>query len=264
MWAALLPLAAQTLLRLPEYSAQSIVNAASQGVGRITPNSIITIYGQNLSFETWALGAGDIRNGNLPTDAPGLNVTVAIRGLPVPLYYISPTQINALIPANFTPGVARLEISRGSARGPRVEFEIVAEAPEFFAFEGGWAAATHPDGRTVSAAAPAVPGEFIVVYGTAWGAVETSLQQQHIAASGALLRRWPDVRIHLGEREVLWPEVFYAGLTPGFAGLYQVNFRIPVDVEGEQPLRIEVAGSSSEGTVKIPVATKAPTQAFHP
>jgi uncharacterized protein (TIGR03437 family) len=263
-WAASFPLAAQSLLLLPEYSAESLVNAASQRSGRIAPNTIFTVYGKNLSFSTWALGPGDIRNGNLPTDVPGLNVNVLVRGLPVPLYYVSPTQINALLPANFSPGLARIEITRGVARGPRVEFQIGVEEPDLFAFEGGWAAATHPDGRAVSEAQPVKPGDYVVVYGTGWGSVETSLQQQHIATSGALLRRWGELRVRVGEFEVVRPELFYAGLTPGFAGLYQVNFRVPPELRGNAELSLQIGGRESGAKVRLPIATESPAQPFQP
>jgi uncharacterized protein (TIGR03437 family) len=262
LWAACLPVATQSLLQLPEYSAESTVNAASQTAGRIAPNSIFTVYGRHLSLATWALSASDIRNGNLPTDVPGLNVSVLVRGIPVPLYYVSPTQINALIPANFTPGPARLEITRGIARGPRIDFEIVSEAPDIFMFEDGFAAATHPDGRTITPDAPVAPGQYAVIYGTAWGAVQTSLTQQHIAASGALLRKWPDVRLWIEELELAWPAVFYAGLTPGFAGLYQINVRLPDNAhelarDGVLELLLDIAATPSARKVKIPVTNPA-------
>jgi uncharacterized protein (TIGR03437 family) len=267
LWAASYPLAAQVLLQLPEYSAASVVNAASQRAGRIAPNSIFTVYGKNLSFTTWALGPGDIRNGSLPTDIPGLNVSVLVRGVAVPLYFVSPAQINALLPANFSPGTARIEITRGSAAGPRVEFTIVEEALEPFAFDSGWAAATHPNGSTVTEANPVRPGEYVVVYGTGWGATETSgFPQGHVAASGALIRRWSEFRVWLGETLLERGDVLYAGLTPGFAGLYQVNLRVPLEVRDSAELRMQIGEGESGAKVKvrIAVATEASPAALQP
>lgn len=267
LWAVSLPLAAQSLLLLPEYAPASIVNAASQRAGKIAPNSIFTIYGKNLSFSTWALGPSDIRNGFLPTDLPGLNVSVLVRGIAVPLYFVSPNQINALIPAEFSPGIARLEVRRGSAAGPRVEIQIVSDALELFSFENGWAAATHPNGSTVDATLPVRPGQYVVLYGTAWGATDRSeFQAPHIAANGALLRRWPDFRVYLANRELPRDHLWYAGLTPGFAGLYQVNFKVPEDLTESADCWLQIGQGELGAKVKLRIApaTESPPQAFQP
>ena len=46
----------------------------------------------------------------------------------------------------------------------------------------------------------------------------------------------------------------YAGLTPGFVGLYQVNVRVPADLAatGDVPVSVSVAGGASN-TVTIAV-----------
>ncbi len=267
LWAASLPLGAQSLLQLPEYSAASIVNAASQRAGKIAPNSIFTIYGKNLAFSAWALGPGDIRNGNLPTEVTGQNVSVIVRGLAAPLYFVSPNQINALIPAEFTPGVARVEVRRGSAAGPRIEIQIVSDAMELFAFENGWAAATHPNGSTVDESNPVRPGSYVVVYGTGWGATDRSdFQSPHIAQNGALLKRWPDLRVLLGDRELPRDHIWYAGLTPGFAGLYQANFKIPEDLRESTDCWLQIGDGEAGAKVKlrIDIATEVQPPAFQP
>ncbi len=71
-----------------------VVNSASFLAG-IAPNSWITIFGTNLSpvTDTWA---NAIVNGNLPTLLDGVSVSVG--GEPAYVYYVSPTQINAVTP----------------------------------------------------------------------------------------------------------------------------------------------------------------------
>src|SRR5207302_7350226 len=88
----------------PVYSAESIVNAADNQTGTLAPNTIATVYGAGLAYGTRALTADDIRGGVLPTALPGTDVRVIIGGLPANLYYVSPTQINFLVPANLLPG----------------------------------------------------------------------------------------------------------------------------------------------------------------
>jgi uncharacterized protein (TIGR03437 family) len=51
------------------------------------------------------------------------------------------------------------------------------------------------------------------------------------------------------------PSTIYAGLAPGFAGLYQINVRVPADVAPgpDVPVRV-TAGGVLSNTVTLPVA----------
>jgi uncharacterized protein (TIGR03437 family) len=51
------------------------------------------------------------------------------------------------------------------------------------------------------------------------------------------------VQVEIGSGSRLTPS--YAGLAPGFAGLYQVNVQVPPLAGGNYTLRIIAAGSSS-------------------
>src|SRR4051812_11780421 len=77
------------------YSAASIVNAATQTANALAPNTIATVYGQNLAYASYGLTAGDVNGGTMPTSLQG--VSVLVRGIPASLFYISPGQINFLI-----------------------------------------------------------------------------------------------------------------------------------------------------------------------
>src|SRR5437763_1147710 len=86
----------------PSYSLASIVNAASNIPGNLAPNTLATIYGANLSYSTRGISSSDIRAGALPVVLDGVRVYVGYA--PAPLYYVSPTQINFLIPVDPKPG----------------------------------------------------------------------------------------------------------------------------------------------------------------
>ena len=61
----------------PYYTAASIVNAATNQSGHYAPNSIITIYGTGLSFDTMAVDdAGYLQNGALPLEMAGVHVII--------------------------------------------------------------------------------------------------------------------------------------------------------------------------------------------
>ena len=80
-----------------------MVNGASFQPG-IVPGSWATIQGFKLSAvtDTWA---NFIVNGKLPTTVDGVSVTVG--GQPAYVYYISPGQINFIVPEGGGPGRSR-------------------------------------------------------------------------------------------------------------------------------------------------------------
>ncbi len=44
----------------------------------------------------------------------------------------------------------------------------------------------------------------------------------------------------------------YAGLSPGFAGLYQINVQLPEDLETDPEIRIALGEEMSQEGVKLP------------
>ncbi len=84
----------------PCYSAASIANAAANVAGYYAPYSFLSIYGTNLSYVTGSLGPGDIAGGQLPPNGiiQGTEVGVVLNNTPGYVYYVSPTQVNVLIP----------------------------------------------------------------------------------------------------------------------------------------------------------------------
>jgi len=71
--------------------------------------------------------------GELPVTLGGVSVTVS--GRAAGLYYVSPRQINFLVPAGLAPGAASLEIRTGPARYT-VEVSVGTAAPGVFTWSG--------------------------------------------------------------------------------------------------------------------------------
>jgi uncharacterized protein (TIGR03437 family) len=60
------------------------------------------------------------------------------------------------------------------------------------------------------------------------------------------------VSIQIGGADV---EVIYAGVTPGFFGLYQASFSIPADAQaGDLPVRVTVGGTATSAGGFLTVA----------
>lgn len=106
---------------------------------------------------------------------------------------------------------------------------------------------THADGTPVSPRSPAKGGEALVAYATGLGQTNPPLAsgQPAMAAASAQTEFGVDVNYHAnalatkpGARSPwLLPAaaVFYAGATPGFPGLYQINFIVPPPPDGLSP-----------------------------
>ncbi len=229
---------AQSLLLRPEYSEASIVNAASGTLDRIAPNTILSIYGSNLAFQPWAISPKELLNPALPTATPGEDVIVSIDGVRMPLFYVSSRQINVLVHPEFSLGRRTLVISRGIVTGDPVRITLAREAPEIFRMPDGFAAATHTDGRVVNVDHPAEAGEVIVAYGTGFGPLRQEQRGVVVPTRPIEVTRFRDYRVKLNGEALPASSILYVGVTPGFAGLYQINFRLPEELPGNPTLEI--------------------------
>jgi uncharacterized protein (TIGR03437 family) len=208
------------------------------------PGNIVQIYGQNLASQT--LSATNIP---LPTTLGGTSVIVG--GIQVPLYFVSPGQINAQIPFQLTAGTSyQVLVSANGALTTPNAIQLTVAAPGIAAFVSGEIIAQHLDGTLVSETSPAVPGEFIVFYMAGLG--QTTNPVATGAASPGTNLATPLVMptLTLGGENV---PILFAGLTPGLVGLYQVNFQVPSDAaNGDLQLVVSQGGMKSNSTV-LPV-----------
>src|SRR5277367_58753 len=107
---------AGAVVQAPSYTTAGIVNAASYSGDALAPNTIASIFGTNLAFKTGIVSSSDFQNGGLPLTFA--NVTVYVGGLAAGLYFVSPKQINFLIPNILLPGSTTLAIVRDGVAGP--------------------------------------------------------------------------------------------------------------------------------------------------
>src|SRR5512143_1642403 len=79
----------------PSYTVSSLLNAASNASGPFSPNTIVSLYGQGLSYETAAVG--NAGGSYLPERVQGAGTYVLVNGQPAGLFYVSPAQVNLLL-----------------------------------------------------------------------------------------------------------------------------------------------------------------------
>lgn len=174
----------------------------------IAPGAWISIYGANLAQSTREWRAADFNGAILPTTLDG--VTVHINGVPAPVAYISPTQLNVLVPSPIATGSVPVTVTTAlGASAPRTT-AVQPVAPT-------WLAAVHANGASVSPSEPAAPGEQIVLYGSGFAA---------------------PIRANIDEFPV---SIQFAGLTG--LGVFQINVTIPANItSGIWDLTVSAAG----------------------
>ena len=196
-----------------------IANAAyGPADGRISPGEVISIYGPRLGPAT-PVTAVPSAAGLVPTSLAGVQVTV--NGSPIPLLYVSDTQVNAVTPLYLSGSTARLSLTFNGAPAADFVAAVLPTIPEIFQNADGTAAAVNPDGSINSADHPAPPGSIVSIWTTGIGATPYGgWQDGHLAAVAA----------DFACCQVFAPtpaNVFYAGAAPGIvAGVAQVNFQL--------------------------------------
>jgi len=215
---------------VPRLSTGGAVNAAGN-VPPISPGSLASVYGQDLGAQT-----AQATSLPLPTAIGGLSILV--NGVPAPLLFVSPGQVNIQVPWDTAAGTASIRGDISGVPGNTITAQVRSAAPGVFV-------TVFADGRVVSAERPATAGDVLVIYATGVGPVTNNVGSGVPAPSNPLAASRDPVTVRFGE--VTAQEVFFAGLTPGFVGLWQINVRVPAGVPAgpRTPLTLSVGGQTS-------------------
>jgi len=235
------------------YTPSSVVNAASNLPGALAPNTIGTLYGQELAAITRALRPEDIREGTMPTLLPGTGVRVVISGITAQIYFVSPGQINFLVPANLRAVPGTLQVFHDGRAGPQVPLRLDEAAPALFEQPGAFAVAANAEGAAVGPDSPVHPGDLVVLYATGLGETAPPLRYGEIPKAAVAVKDPGAVQVLLDGKPAAPSDLYYAGVTPGFAGLYQINVRIPDWAPRDPEVHVAVGGIRSQGQVKLAI-----------
>lgn len=190
----------------------------------IAPGSWIEIYGTGLASTTREWTAADFNGNAAPTSLDG--VTVRINGQPAFVSYISPTQINAQVPSTVAPGTGTVTVFANGQSSGAYGVTVRERQPGILTFlpsrvNSRDVVAVFPDGTLVSPDRPAHPGDTVTFFGIGFGPVTPNTPAGQIVVEPG----------SLGPMEVIVnairATVTFAGLAPGYVGLYQFNVVIP-------------------------------------
>lgn len=246
--AVLIPLVAAAQTTPPAIASGGVVNAADY-TAPIAPGGMVGIFGSALSSST--LAAASVP---LPKTLAGSSVEVSQNGTSwtaAPLYFVSPGQINVQMP--FLPaGSVQLRVRTSAGVSAAATTTLFVRAPRVFTrtMDGkGEPILLHArDYSWVSQSAPAVPGEYLVLLLTGLGAVspaaDAGLPGGDNASNGPVNYLTEPAYVTFGTVET---QASFAGLMPGFPGIYQVNFQVPADIPaGSQTLWVRAGGARSQ------------------
>ena len=241
----------------PSITAGNIVSAATSAAGPVAPNSWATVYGSDLGVTTRAWTDADFINGGLPVSLDGVGVILSFFGAPRLAYvgYVSPTQVNFLIPGDVSPGTVLVQVKNPAGITAQVPITVQANAPQLLSVDGKYVSATHSTGTLVGksgllgsagiATTPATPGETIVLYGTGLGPTNPALIAGQMPIQPVNLSTLPQVKVGGTDATVA-----SATVLPDAPGIYQIKVQVPPNApNGDQSVVIQVGGVSSASTL---------------
>ena len=213
----------------PAVNSNGLVNAASFTAGTaVAPGMIASIFGSGLALDTESAPGQP-----LPNILGG--TTVSLNGLRAPVFFASPGQLNVQIPWDLRSGrQASLTVRIGPHVSDVVRVAVSGFSPGLFttgstgAGQGailisGTGSLAAPAGESPNSR-PVRKGEFLEIFANGLGRVTDAPASGEAAIANPLSETTATPEVSIGGAAA---NVLFAGLAPGFIGLYQVNVQVP-------------------------------------
>jgi uncharacterized protein (TIGR03437 family) len=155
--------------------------------------------------------------------------SVFMSGRTLPLYFVSPGQINAQVPFDLNVNTQhQIQVRSGITASQPIYVDVAPAQPAIFA---------------IVPQTPAHTGDVLVIYASGMGPVNPQIPTGAAASLTTLSTVTNQVQVTIGGQTV---PVAFAGLAPGFVGLYQINTTVPEGVSpgNAVPVVISVAGQT--------------------
>jgi uncharacterized protein (TIGR03437 family) len=231
-------------------------NGIVEGAGftaKISAGGIGSIFGSNLAASTLSASS-------LPLPTTLGSTTVTMNGIQCGLFFISSGQINFQVPWELQSATtAPLVVTTAGGSSPPVTVTMSSGAPGIFTIGGVTGAPNQgaiqisntttfaaPTGSISGAtSSPAAAGQFITIYASGLGAVSNQPADGAADSGSPLSKAVGAVSVTIGGVSA---PLSFAGLSPGFVGLYQVNVQIPsgLGTNSAAPLVLTLLSSTNQ------------------
>ncbi len=235
----------------PSIIPNGVVNAASFHSQSVAPGEIVTILGTGIGPEQ---ATGGRLNASGLVDNFVANTRVLFDGIAAPLFYVQASQINAQAPYEIAgKTTTAMQVEYNGVRTAPVTLPVGATSPGLFAVSGGigQGAILNQDSAVNSPSNPAARGSVVVLYATGEGQTDPPGVTGKLSASP-----YPTpvqlVSVAIGG---LRAEVLFAGSAPGYAGLLQINARVPAAIApgNNVPVVLTIGNQTSQTGITMAV-----------
>jgi len=221
-------------------SGPVVVNSASYLPG-VSPGALATVFGTNLTDVT-----GTVVAGTNPFPTVLANVSVTVNGIPAPIFSVAyvngQDQISFQVPWEADTGKAAVDVQVFDYGTQQAELLVdsFTEDPGIFGYQKYgqlYAVALHAsDYALVTPDDPASRAEVIILYTTGLGPVDRVVRNGFGAPADPPANTKDPFRVVIAGEDA---GLLFAGLAPGFVGLYQINMQLPRDLpSGDLPIKI--------------------------
>jgi len=200
----------------------------------------VDLYGTNLAASASTAASGS----TLPTTLGGTQVLV--NGAAAPLIYVSPQQLIFQLPYEAAAGTASVVVVSNNTASAPAPVTVQPAAPFILTYGANRAVVVNPDGSVNAAGNGAAPGSVLVAYLIGSGPLDNAIPTGGVAPLTPLSRETLPTTVSVGGASAAVP---FAGMTPGFAGLVQVNFVMPSLAPGDYPMQVTIGGFGSNQPV---------------
>lgn len=244
--------AAQANPNVPIVAANGMVSAGSYSTTALpSPGELVAVFGLQMADGAESASA-------LPLKTAMQGATLTMSGRPLPLVFTSAGQINAQVPYDLPPGTTvQLVAQHGARLSVPQPVTIGGAEPAIFSTDLTGKGQGHiyvipgPGVQVLAnASAPAKAGDVLQIYCTGLGPVAPAATAGSATPSDALRNTVTAVTLTIGGVNA---PVAFAGLTPGFTGLYQINATVPAGVSAGQVPVVVTVGAFSGPTVTMAI-----------